>query len=142
MKWAAAAVLAMLLWGVWGVLLKIVSSGARWHEVYLASNTAILVFMAGILAVKGPGSMMGHGARWFLLAFAAGAMGTLGYILLVLSLQWGGRASIVIPLTSLYPLVTVVLSAVALGEPIDARRALGILMAAAAIVLLTYEPQG
>jgi transporter family protein len=136
-RWVVASIITLVLWGVWGVLLKRVSVRGEWWEVYVATNSAIVVVLSAILVWKGMGSIVSHGVNWLALAFITGAMGTLGYIFLVLALNWGGKASIVVPLTSLYPAVTAVLSLLVLGESITLRQGLGIVLAVIAIVLLS-----
>ena len=139
MRWAMAAAATLLLWGLWGVLLKRVSQEGAWYQVYVATNTAIVVVVTVVAVVKGLSWIQGAGWRWFALAFITGLAGTLGYILLVLSMEWGGKASIVVPLTSLYPAVTVVLSRLLLGETLSARQGVGVVLAIIAVVLLSLE---
>ncbi len=139
MKWAIAALLTLILWGVWGVLLKKVSSRAEWYEVYIVTNTAILLVMSSIIAVKGVASIPSYGARFIILGLAAGLTGTLGYIFLIFSLNWGGKASIVIPLTSVYPAITVALSFFVLHEHLNFKQVIGIIFAIIAVVLLSSE---
>ena len=136
-KWVIAALATMILWGLWGVLLKKASLGLRWHEVYLVSNSIILAFLLVIGAKYGIPSGRCH--TCIVAALLAGALGTLGYVLMVIALDSGGRASIVIPLTALYPLVTVIASRILLGEEMRPSQMLGIALALLAIVLLTRE---
>ena len=139
MKWLLASLATLLLWGAWGVALKRVSSGAPWYSVYAATNLAIVAGVAIVVAARGPGVLLSRGPGWLLAAVATGAAGTLGYVFMVLALEWGGRASIVVPLTALYPAVTVVLSRLLLGEQVGTRQALGVVLALAAVVLLSWE---
>ena len=139
MKWAVAALTTLALWGLWGVLLKRVSQGGAWYQVYVATNTAIIVAVVLVAVVKGVSWMRIAGLKWLILAFITGLAGTLGYITLVLSMEWGGRASIVVPLTSLYPAVTVMLSRLILGETLTLRQGIGVVLAIIAVVLLSYE---
>ncbi|MCE4624786.1 MAG: EamA family transporter [Desulfurococcales archaeon] len=139
MKWVIAALATLLLWGLWGVLLKRVSQGGTWYQVYVATNTAIVVVVAIVAVAKGLSWAQEAGWRWFALSFITGLAGTLGYILLVLSMEWGGKASIVVPLTSLYPAVTVVLSRLILGETLSIRQEVGVILAIIAVVLLSLE---
>ena len=136
-KWLVAAMLTMILWGLWGVLLKKASLGLKWYEVYIVSNSMIILFLTIITLKYGVPS--GGCPSCIVAAVLAGVLGTLGYILMVVSLDSGGRASVVIPLTALYPLVTVITSRIVLGEEITPARALGVALALAAIILLTRE---
>ncbi len=139
MKWAIAAVLTLLLWGVWGVLLKKISVKAEWYTVYLVTNTAIVLVMLTIVFTKGFSHISVLDTKSIIIGLAAGLAGTLGYIFLIWSLQWGGKASVVIPLTSLYPAITVVLSYIVLGENLSYKQIAGIIFAMIAIVLLSSQ---
>ncbi|MHC5080458.1 MAG: EamA family transporter [Planctomycetota bacterium] len=48
-----------------------------------------------------------------------------------------GKASVVVPLTALYPVVTLVLVFVFLREPLTAKQGVGIALALAAMVLFS-----
>ncbi len=132
--WLAAALLALLLWGAWGVALKYASVGVTWYQLYFYSNLAILAVMLVMLAVfRGSLAVSRVNVGY---AFAAGLMGTLGYIFLVIAVQHG-RVSIVVPMTAMYPAVTVILSVLLLGENITLRHALGIALALVSVLLLS-----
>lgn len=73
------------------------------------------------------------GIGWALLA---GALGALGTVSLYLTLG-AAPASVVIPLSSLYPIVTVVLAYIFLQEELSPMRLLGVGCALAAVWLLT-----
>jgi transporter family protein len=50
-----------------------------------------------------------------------------------------GKISVVVSMTALYPLITIMLAAIFLREPITAKQVMGMLCAVAAIMLLTWE---
>ncbi len=139
MKWILAAISTLVLWGVWGVLLKKISVRAEWYTVYLVTNTAILLVMITIIFTKGLSHLSVLDTKSIVVGLAAGLAGTLGYIFLIWSLQWGGKASIVIPLTSLYPAITVVLSYIVLGENLSYKQITGIIFAMMAVILLSSQ---
>ncbi len=76
--------------------------------------------------------------RFSIAAVVAGLAGSLGYVFFVKALE-RGEASIVLPLTALYPAVTVVLAFLFLHEKISMHQLIGILLAVVAVVLLSYE---
>ncbi|MEB3773941.1 MAG: EamA family transporter [Desulfurococcales archaeon] len=138
-KWLVYSMTTLILWGIWGILLKKASEGLEWFQVYVFANTAI-VLMVVIVATVYRGEMMSYNNRIYLpIAFVSGLVGTLGYIFLIKSLEAGGEASVVIPLTSLYPLLTALFSVYLLGEELTIRRIYGILLAVLAIILLSAE---
>lgn len=137
MKWIAYALLCLLFWGVWGVVLKYVSTKLSWHQVYVFANVAVIVVTL-FLAYRYRGEFNADPGI-MAIAMVAGLLGTGGYLFLVLSLERGGNASVVIPLTALYPALAAVLSMAFLKEQVSALKALGIVLAVIAIVLLSYE---
>ena len=136
-KWLAYSIVTLLLWGAWGVLLKLASEGRSWKEVYVSTNLAIVAAVLILLALEGPGVVMR--GRQLAYALAAGAFGTLGFVALVLALESGGKASIVIPLTSAYPGVTVILARIMLGEHLETIKILGVVLIIVGIVLVSLE---
>ena len=140
-KWLLAALATLALWGVWGVLVKKASIGLRWHEVYIGSNLVGLVMVALLAYYYGVEGLVS--CRGCLVtALAAGVCGAVGYVFMIYSLKAGGKASVVITLTALYPLVTVILSRLLFGEELTARKVAGIALALAAIALLSSEEGG
>ncbi len=138
MKWLAYSLATLALWGAWGVLLKFASEASRsWKEVYVTTNLAIIAVVALILLLEGPQALLK--GRAGLVALAAGFAGTLGFIFMVAALEAGGQASVVIPITSAYPVVTVVLSRMVLGEHLDAWKIIGVVMVTAGVMVLSMK---
>ena len=72
-------------------------------------------------------------------AIAGGVLNGLGAWTSFRALESGGKASIVISLISLYPLLTVVLAVLFLGERLSWRQAAGAVTALLAAILLSLE---
>jgi bacterial/archaeal transporter family protein len=86
--------------------------------------------------------------QWRSLNFPLIALGALGGVLNGLgaltsfaALKQGGKASIVIPIINLYPLVTVAGVWLFLGERLSIRQVIGILLALAAVIFLSQETE-
>jgi drug/metabolite transporter (DMT)-like permease len=77
----------------------------------------------------------------WLLAGAVGFTIAIGNFTILLAFSSGGKASIIAPLAGLYPLVSIPIAVVALGERIGWRESLGIVCALAAVVMLSYQSQ-
>lgn len=137
MKWLAYALLCLLFWGIWGVVLKYVSARLAWYQVYVLANVAVVAVT--LLVAYRYSVNLSAGLGVVVLAFVAGLLGTAGYLFLILSLASGGQTSIVIPLTALYPALTAVLSILVLREGVSVYKVLGIVLAVIAIMLLSYE---
>ncbi len=137
-RWVLPAITAFILWGVWGVLIKEASRGQDWRAVYVTTNSVIVALVV-ILAAASRFNGVFIGGKQGVYALMAGLTGTLGYIMVILALQWGGKASVVIPLTQLSPALTVLLAVALLGENLTGRQALGVVLAMISVVLLSTE---
>jgi transporter family protein len=124
-----------LAWGVWGLTAKVAVKeiGLQllvWGQLAnLALFPLYFVFFRELLPLKWDAIGIG----WALLT---GALGALGTLFLYLTLR-AAPTSIVIPLSSLYPIVTVILAYIFLHEEISPTRILGVVCAIAAVWLLT-----
>ncbi len=137
-RWLVYALGALFLWGLWGVVLKLAERSLNgWFNVYVASNIAVVIGVA-IVAVAYRNSLT-LPPRGALTALMAGVLGTLGYAFLVFSLEAGGPAAIVIPLTALYPVITAILAVFILGERLTPTQYLGVVLAVVAVILISTQ---
>ena len=129
-------VLCLLFWGLWGFVLKLAYSNLSWTETYflstLASFTVMLLVVSYYRAI--PMSLNTYSVT----ALAAGVFGGAGYIFFVKALEHG-KASVVIPLTALYPAVTAIIALIILREKISLYQGIGIVLAIAAAILLSTK---
>jgi len=133
--WVAFALLCLISWGAWGVVLKFAYASSNWLQVYFVSSLASFTLALAVFgASKGSLSI----DKGFYLAALAGLLGGAGYVFFVKALE-GGKASVVIPLTALYPAVTVAMAAVFLKEKPSPYQAVGIVLAIVASVLLSIS---
>jgi transporter family protein len=133
-NWLGFSLLAVGLWGLWGFLSKLAA-------LQLPTGAAYLMSVAGHLAVIGCLAATGGLAIPWQPAGLAAALGAglcmaFGLLFFFRALA-GGAASMVVPLTSLYPLITVVLSWAMLHEDFTLRRLGGVVLALAAVWLLS-----
>ena len=75
-------------------------------------------------------------SKGVIFAILSGLVGTLGTIPFLYALS-KGRASVVVPMTSLYPLVTIILSLLILREPMTLKQGFGIFFALVALLLFS-----
>ena len=134
MNWLGFSLMAVGLWGLWGFLSKVAALELPTGAAYLLSisgHLAVVGYLAatgglaipwqpaGLVAALGAGICMAFGLLYFFKALA------------------GGAAGVVVPLTSLYPLITVVLSWTLLHEGFTLRHLAGVALALAAVWLLS-----
>ncbi len=136
-RWLVFSLLTILVWGAWGVVSKVASAGVD-------ANTNQVFFTFGLLPLilivwRSPriaGGEKGRraGIAW---AFLTGILGGAGNIAFFHALVIGGKASIVSPVTALFPLVTVILAVTLLRERIGTAQKIGLVLALTAIYLLS-----
>jgi uncharacterized membrane protein len=80
-------------------------------------------------------SFASYPTKSLVLALLGGALNTLGLWTLLAALERGGKAAVVIPLTSLYPLVVVIAAPLLLGETITRLQGLGVVCSLSAVFL-------
>jgi transporter family protein len=134
--WIVYAFLAIFSWGIWGFVNKLVLERTSWASIIiynlLGSSTILLAYMFS----QGPPRL--PAGTTAMLAVLSGILGAVGTTCFMLSLS-AGRASIVVPLTSIYPVVTVALSVLLLGDVVSPRHAAGIAFAIIAVALLSLD---
>ncbi len=134
MNWLGFSLLALGLWGVWGFLGKMASQNLPAQMVYLLTISGHLVVVAFILVEGlGPVSWQPSGVGAALGSGLAMAVA----LLFFLKALARGPALVVVPLTALYPAVTVVLSWIFLREALTLRHLAGLALALAAVWLLS-----
>jgi transporter family protein len=127
--WVLLSIGALVSWGVSGFLRKQATAHTSpWLIVVFQSLTVMTMATIAVVARGGP--VLTTNA--VLLALAGGSFQYLANISLAFSLA-RGPASIVVPVTSMYPVVTLVLAFLLLGETINATQALGLLCSAGAL---------
>ena len=100
------------------------------------SNLAL--FVASVLVWASQKPSVSVGSAGFNYAIIAGVMMALGAVAFYVALQTG-KAIVIVPLTSLYPVVTIMLSYLILHEQISLTKGIGIVLAVVALVLMALE---
>ena len=136
-RWLAFSLVTILVWGAWGAVSKVASQGvdADTNQVFFTFGLLPLIAMVWRSprnAGGGAGRRIGIG--W---AFLTGILGGTGNIAFFHALVMGGKASIVSPVTALFPLVTVILAVTLLHERVGNAQKIGLTLALVAIYLLS-----
>ncbi len=134
--WLAYSLLTILLWGVWGALTKSISSDIDAYTNQVLFALGVLPVMAVVLF---SGRLSGgvRRRRGAFYAFITGILGGAGNVAFFMAFTHGGKASVVVPATSLSPLVTVILGYFLLGERATGWQKLGLALAMVSIYLLS-----
>ena len=132
--WLVYSLLALVLWGLWGVFSKVASMHLPSWAIFLVEIWVYLV-VGGFIWV-----LLRSSVTWTIpgaaAAVAAGLSGGLALFFFLKALT-SGPAAVVVPLTSLYPVITVLLGLIFLHEGLSLRHLAGIILAAAAVGLLS-----
>jgi transporter family protein len=137
--WLGFAALALVFWGITGVTQKLSTNSISSERSFLWFCWAMVALSAAVLLVARP--HWGLGTVVVVSSIAGGALNGLGAWTSFRALESGGKASIVISLISLYPLLTVGLAVLFLGERLTWMQTAGALVAIAAAILLSLEPK-
>lgn len=135
--WLWFSVLALVLWGITGVTQKLATNRITSERSFLWFCWAMVALSLAVLAVVRPQWQLGR--LVVICSIAGGALNGLGAWTCFRALESGGKASIVISLVSLYPLLTVLLAVLILGERLTSLQTAGALTAIVAAILLSIE---
>jgi bacterial/archaeal transporter family protein len=133
-RWFLFTAVAVLCWGVWAVISKLIGDAISAGQSQALSTLGLLPVMLA-LGCSGRLKVTGNRRRGLALAFAAGVLTCGGNVAYYHALNSGAKAATVVPLTALYPLVTVVLAVAFLRERLNAIQKGGIAMSLIAIWL-------
>jgi len=135
--WMLFALLTLVLFGVAAITQKLSTNHISAELSFIWFGAAFLVIAAVIMLVQ-PLNWHLSARTWFW-TILAGACNALGAWASFVAYRSGGKASVVTPLAALYPIVTVALAVPLFHEKVNAREAVGIVLAVAAAVALSYE---
>src|SRR5215469_7191356 len=137
--WMWFAAMALVFWGITGVTQKLATNRISselsfiWFAYAMIAISATLAVFVPIHCHVRP--------LIFWSAVVGGTLNGLGALTSFTALESGGKASVVISLISLYPLVTVALAVAILHEHITSAQAVGVAVAVVAAILLSLEPE-
>ncbi len=136
-EWVLYSALALLAWGLWGFLPKVALNflepkTAFMFEVLGGAVTGLFAFL--ILRPQLGGAQI----RGAIPAILTGVLGYLGLLCFMYAIR-EGKICIVVPLTALYPVVTLALAMIFLREKINIVQFAGIILALVSVILISYE---
>ena len=137
MAWLGFAILALVLWGITGVTQKLSTNRISSERSFLWFCWAMVALSAVVVVIARPHWALG--STVVVCSVAGGALNGLGAWTSFKALESGGKASIVISLISLFPLLTVMLAVVLLHERLTWMQMAGAVVAIAAAILLSLE---
>ena len=129
-------ILTFISWGVGSFIAKLASDKIGVRSVFwdIIGNAPVIIIY-GLIAFKLKNLLQADklGIGLSLLSGVIGSVGAVGFYLLLSR----SEASAVVPLTALYPALTVILAIIFLHESLNATKLLGIILSLIAIYLLS-----
>lgn len=132
--WVIIGIFVMFLWGIGSFFGKIALFKDTPYRVYLFEGMGTLVVLTVFVLLKRSDIFTD-----FHLNYPALLMGLswgVGTVLFILALD-SVRLSVFVPLTALYPAVTVLLSVAFLKEELELREAVGVFLAIISVLMLS-----
>jgi transporter family protein len=135
-KWLFYTLLTVLCWGIFGLTSKAATNAMApmLNQVLFTVGLTPLVLILLRSKQLSSGTNKVRGA---FLGFATGILGGVGNISFFEAFSHGGKASTVVTVTGLYPLVTIVVGLSVLKERLNRTQAAGIVLAIVAIYLFS-----
>jgi len=134
--WIYYSIAAALFWGVWGVVAKLISEDVNPytnHVLFTMGMLFTLPLVVGKIKKETPNK---KGISWGMIA---GILAVTGNLAVFQAFSSGGMAAIVIPLTNLYPLVTIGIALLIFNEKLNWLNVFGVLLAIPAVVMLSGQ---
>jgi len=135
-EWLYPTLATLIFWGLWGFTSKLVTNHISPLNAILFETLGGIAVAAAVIFVTGTrieGNAPGIG-----LAMLTGAFVFLGSVFFLFAIR-DGKTSIVVALTALYPLLTIALAMIFLHETLTIRQGIGVLLAVAAIILISWK---
>jgi transporter family protein len=128
-RWLPWALLAAASWGVWGYVAARARSEANAVQLVALVVTVEAVLLAPVL----PSAR--RGLSWTIVG--AAVAGVVAYAAFFQAFKRGGRAGAIVAVSALYPAITLLLAFMFDGRRPSAREVVGVLLAVAAVVVLS-----
>jgi bacterial/archaeal transporter family protein len=131
--WIVPTLGYVLLLGAAGVTARLSLRTISWEQMVLWVPVAYLFFAIVLAAARGARFPLGIGGFWA----AATAFCAAGALVLFFYALTQGEASTVVPMSSAYPLVTLVGAALFLSEQITIARVVGAILVVAGVIVIS-----
>jgi len=133
-KWLIYSLLSLLWWGIFGFLGKVGSDRISAPQMQIFFTIGVIpVAIVCIIRLRFKIATERLGTFYAVLMGIFAGLGSLAFFAAMKS----GKASLVAPVTSLYPALTVVLALIVLKERLNKIQVLGLFLAMVSIVILS-----
>ena len=133
--WLAPTIAYVLTVGALGVATKLALEDLSWQQITLWTTLAYLLAVPLLLARRDSRPHLGPG---FTAALASGALAVIALVVLFVALG-AGDVGQVVPVTSAYPVVTLILASAVLGERVTRRQVAATGLIIGGVILLSVS---
>lgn len=130
LKWITWTLVAMLGWGLWGAF----AAEAEKRGVSALGVTAGVALAEALVFIPA-WPQLSKSASWWMIA--TGLAGGIAYLALFMALKAGGPPPAVVGATSAYPIITLAVGVLALGQTLTVLQTAGIVVAVAGVTLIS-----
>jgi len=134
-KWLLYCFLSILFFGVWGLVSKAAIDLVSPFQGQILFSIGLVPI--GVIAAMSKDIGAGNKFRGAGYGFLTGIFGSIGNIAFFEALNHGGKASTVVPVTAMYPLVTVMGALLLLREKLNWVQLCGVALALGALILFS-----
>lgn len=134
--WLIYALICSILYGLWGFFGNLATKYVNYETAFVYEAIGATLMTLFILVQTKNLSLEGD-IRGILFAMLVGVCGTMASLVFFMALGKGEVANVV-SVTSIYPLITIVLSSLFLKEAITLPQMLAVLLAIIAVILSAY----
>lgn len=139
--WFIWTIVALLSWGIWAVLSKLLGDALTPEQSQALSTLGLLPILVPLIRSK-RAALRGASRQGLLLTLAGGLVTCLGNLAYYAALARGQKVATVVSLTALYPLVTILLAVVVLRERLNPVQLAGLALSFIAIWLFNIQADG
>lgn len=132
--WLPFALLVLVGWGIWGLVQKPLTDETDvWSVAFVQFSVTLSWGLGAVLLRRQKPDPRTPGLKF---ATAAGVCAYAGSLTFLLAID-RASASLVVPMTAMYPLVTIILGVALLHERLTLSHKVGVVLSLAAIVFLS-----
>jgi bacterial/archaeal transporter family protein len=132
--WLWPAVVVLVCWGIVGLLQKVSTNYLSAESAMVWNVVGFFLLLPWLVPQK---SLLSYSDRSLFWAILCALFNAVGAWALLAAMKNGGKASIVVPLTALYPLIVILAEPVVLHESITLLTGCGVACALTAVILLS-----
>jgi len=136
--WLTWTIVALLSWGIWAVLAKLLGDTVSAQQSQALSTLGIVPILIA-LALSKRTLLRGTSRQGLLLALVGGVVTCLGNVAYYAAIGRGEKVATVVSLTALYPLTTILLAVIILRERLNGVQLTGIALSFVAIWLFNIQ---